>query len=142
MAMRLQKYLALCGVASRRRAEQMILEGLVQVNGQTVREMGVQVQEIRADDARATALLGWYLANLGEPVEAREQLLRAESLAGERGLTAIVNAKTLSLVGSEEEMLQRVATAREAGFPEERIRSDAVLGKIPAVVGTQPGNGQ
>ena len=28
MAMRLQKYLALCGVASRRRAELMILEGL------------------------------------------------------------------------------------------------------------------
>ena len=98
--------------------------------------------EIRADDARATALLGWYLANLGEPVEAREQLLRAESLGGERGLMAIVNAKTLSLVGSEEEVLQRVATAREAGFPEERIRSDAVLGKIPAVVGTQPGHGQ
>ena len=43
--MRLQKYLALCGVASRRRAEQMIQEGKVQVNGQTVREMGVQVDE-------------------------------------------------------------------------------------------------
>ena len=43
--MRLQKYLALCGVASRRRAEQMILDGLVQVNGVTIREMGVQVDE-------------------------------------------------------------------------------------------------
>ena len=43
--MRLQKYLALCGVASRRHAEQMISDGLVQVNGQTVTEMGVQVQE-------------------------------------------------------------------------------------------------
>lgn len=43
--MRLQKYLASCGVASRRRAEEMIAEGLVQVNGQTVREMGVQVAE-------------------------------------------------------------------------------------------------
>ena len=41
--MRLQKYLASCGVASRRRAEEMISAGLVQVNGQTVREMGVQV---------------------------------------------------------------------------------------------------
>ena len=40
---RLQKYLALCGVASRRRAEEMILDGLVQVNGITVREMGVKV---------------------------------------------------------------------------------------------------
>jgi len=43
--MRLQKYLAQCGVASRRHAEQMIADGLVQVNGQTVTEMGVQVEE-------------------------------------------------------------------------------------------------
>ena len=43
--MRLQKYLALCGVASRRRAEQMIADGMVQVNGQTITEMGVQVEE-------------------------------------------------------------------------------------------------
>lgn len=43
--MRLQKYLALCGVASRRHAEQMIADGLVQVNGLTVTEMGVQVEE-------------------------------------------------------------------------------------------------
>ena len=43
--MRLQKYLALCGVASRRRAEEMIAQGLVQVNGQTICEMGVQVGE-------------------------------------------------------------------------------------------------
>ncbi len=43
--MRLQKYLASCGVASRRRAEQMILDGKVMVNGQTVREMGIQVDE-------------------------------------------------------------------------------------------------
>ena len=43
--MRLQKYLALCGVASRRHAEEMIAQGLVQVNGQTVTEMGVQVEE-------------------------------------------------------------------------------------------------
>ena len=43
--MRLQKYLAQCGVSSRRHAEQMIADGLVQVNGQTVNEMGVQVEE-------------------------------------------------------------------------------------------------
>ncbi len=43
--MRLQKYLARCGVASRRRAEQMILDGLIQINGVTVREMGIQVDE-------------------------------------------------------------------------------------------------
>ena len=43
--MRLQKYLAQCGVASRRHAEQMILEGRVCVNGAEIREMGIQVDE-------------------------------------------------------------------------------------------------
>lgn len=43
--MRLQKYLAMCGVASRRTAEKMIAEGRVKVNGKTVTEMGVQVDE-------------------------------------------------------------------------------------------------
>ncbi len=43
--MRLQKYLASCGVASRRHAEQMIAEGLISVNGQTITEMGFQVTE-------------------------------------------------------------------------------------------------
>lgn len=43
--LRLQKYLADCGVASRRGAEALIKEGRVKVNGETVREMGVQVDE-------------------------------------------------------------------------------------------------
>lgn len=41
--MRLQKYLASCGVASRRNAEKMIVEGRIAVNGQTVTELGSQV---------------------------------------------------------------------------------------------------
>ena len=45
--MRLQKYLAQCGVASRRHAEEMIREGKIQVNGTIVREMGFQVDENR-----------------------------------------------------------------------------------------------
>lgn len=43
--MRLQKFLAVCGVASRRNAEKMILDGKVTVNGRTITEMGVQVDE-------------------------------------------------------------------------------------------------
>jgi len=43
--MRLQKYMALCGVASRRNAEKMILDGQVTVNGRLITEMGVQVEE-------------------------------------------------------------------------------------------------
>jgi len=43
--MRLQKYLAMSGVASRRTSEKMIAEGRVAVNGQVITEMGVQVSE-------------------------------------------------------------------------------------------------
>ncbi len=43
--MRLQKYMAECGVASRRACEQLILEGRVTVNGITVTELGTKVNE-------------------------------------------------------------------------------------------------
>ena len=43
--MRLQKYLASCGVASRRNSEKLITSGRVTVNGQTVSELGTQVIE-------------------------------------------------------------------------------------------------
>ena len=42
---RLQKYIALCGVASRRAAEKLIEQGLVSVNGKVVTEQGVKVTQ-------------------------------------------------------------------------------------------------
>ena len=41
---RLQKYLAEAGIASRRKAEELILQGKVQVNGKVVTELGTKVQ--------------------------------------------------------------------------------------------------
>jgi len=50
---RLQKYLAGCGIASRRKAEEIITQGRITVDGEVVTAMGVQVnpsrQEIRLD---------------------------------------------------------------------------------------------
>ena len=43
MEERLQKYLANCGIASRRKCEELILQGKVQVNGRTVTELGNKV---------------------------------------------------------------------------------------------------
>ena len=43
---RLQKFLADAGVASRRAGEQFILDGRVAVNGQTVRQLGTKVDPL------------------------------------------------------------------------------------------------
>jgi len=48
--MRLNKYLAHCGIASRRAADTLIMQGHVTVNGVVVQEMGYKVQE--KDDVR------------------------------------------------------------------------------------------
>lgn len=52
--MRLQKYMAVCGVASRRKSEEIILEGRVKVNENIVREMGIKVNPnkdiVKVDD--------------------------------------------------------------------------------------------
>ncbi len=43
MEVRLQKYLADCGVASRRKCEEIILSGRVEVDGEVVEELGTKV---------------------------------------------------------------------------------------------------
>ena len=40
---RLQKYLANCGIASRRKCEEYILEGKVEVNGKIIKELGTKI---------------------------------------------------------------------------------------------------
>ena len=55
--MRLQKYMAMCGVASRRKCEEMIAAGRVTVNGRVITEMGTQVEEqdeVLVDGVRIT----------------------------------------------------------------------------------------
>jgi 23S rRNA pseudouridine2605 synthase len=66
MIVRLQKFLADAGVASRRAGERLIEEGRVQVNGETVR-----LQGCRVDPSRDVVLVD------GEPVEARRKLYLA-----------------------------------------------------------------
>ena len=55
--MRLQKYMAMCGVAARRKCEEMIAAGRVTVNGRVIAEMGTQVEEqdeVLVDGVRIT----------------------------------------------------------------------------------------
>jgi pseudouridine synthase len=57
-ATRLQKILSAAGVASRRHAEQLMLEGRVSVNGRVVRELGTRADpaqdDVRVDGRRLT----------------------------------------------------------------------------------------
>ena len=52
--MRINKYIALCGVASRRKAEELILAGRIKVNDNVVTELSYQVDEendiVKVDD--------------------------------------------------------------------------------------------
>ena len=59
---RLQKIIAQAGLASRRAAEQMILEGRVELNGQTVTELGT-----RADPARDHVRVDGKLLHAPDP---------------------------------------------------------------------------
>ena len=60
---RLQKFLAEAGVASRRAAEQFILDGRIAVNGQTVRQLGTKVDPVHDK-----------VAVDGKPVRVRKKL--------------------------------------------------------------------
>ena len=67
MLARLQKILSASGVASRRASEQMILEGRVMVNGETVRELGTKADPakdvIKVDGRRIkTEVVHRYIA--------------------------------------------------------------------------------
>jgi len=60
---RLQKFLADAGVASRRASERLIVDGLVRVDGQVVRELGTKVDPAKQE-----------IAVEGQPVRARRKV--------------------------------------------------------------------
>jgi pseudouridine synthase len=65
--MRLQRWLAMCGVASRRHCEELILAGRVQVNERVAAELGTKVDperdDVRVDGERVRApTRPWYVA--------------------------------------------------------------------------------
>jgi len=68
---RLQKYLARCGVASRRACETLIVDGRVGVNGQVVTELGVRVDgatdEVRLDGKVVSAPRSFAYYALNKP---------------------------------------------------------------------------
>jgi 23S rRNA pseudouridine2605 synthase len=68
---RLQKFLAECGVASRRKAEQLISRGAVSVDGRTITEMGCKIdpkrQEVRYQGRLIQPKAKWTYILLNKP---------------------------------------------------------------------------
>lgn len=71
MEVRLQKVIAASGLASRRKAEQLIAEGRVTVNGQVVREQGVRVDpakdHVKVDGRHLRAVEPYVYIMLNKP---------------------------------------------------------------------------
>jgi len=92
---RLQKVLAHAGVASRRRAEELIRQGRVTVNRQVVTELGTKVDptrdEIRVDGERIRAASGSVYIVLNKP---RGVLSTMEDERGRRSLGDLVPVPT------------------------------------------------
>lgn len=91
--------------------------------------------EIKTDDARAVAALGWYRASLGQSGSARQLVVRSEALGGEPGEVALYNAQTLAKLGEFDQARKRIAAARAAGIVESRIAGNAALRGVIAVAG-------
>jgi 23S rRNA pseudouridine2605 synthase len=127
---RLQKILARAGLASRREAEQWIIEGRVSVNGQIVRKLGTQADpardSIRVDGKRikpAVALLYFafhkppgVITALSDPRGRPDLSPFLESLGGRRRIFPVgrldYNSSGLLLLTNDGELAQRLAHPR------------------------------
>ena len=69
---RLQKFLASCGIASRRKCEELILDGKVSVNGKIVTELGIKINpeddEIFYEGKRVQASFEYIYILLNKPI--------------------------------------------------------------------------
>lgn len=90
-------------------------------------EMAERYIDIKSDDAQALGLLAWYRANLGQAKAARELLARAEAMATERGEIAFWGAQTLAVLGDIAGARVRLAQARAADIPVQRIQASPLL---------------
>lgn len=105
--MRLQKYMAMCGVAARRKCEEIIKSGRVTVNGQVITQMGTLVEE-----GDVVALDGVPLA-----LEERKRYILYHKPAGE--VTTVSDDK------GRETVMDRFADIPERLYPVGRLDYDS-----------------
>ncbi|WMM26491.1 pseudouridine synthase [Tissierella sp. MB52-C2] len=70
--MRLQKYIALCGISSRRKAEQLIIDGKVMVNNKVITELGTTIDPnkdvVKVDNKKIKAEKNKVYIMLNKPI--------------------------------------------------------------------------
>lgn len=82
---------------------------------------------MKPGDAKAQALLAWYLANLGEFAAAREALGRATASGQQAAEVALLAAQVHALAGEQGAAREQLRLAREAGMAPVRIESNTFL---------------
>ena len=87
-------------------------------------DLAVNYLKLKPDDAAGWASLGLYRAMLGDGAAARELVGRAESLTGDPGEVALINAETLAALGDLAQARLRLNRARAAGVPDLQITSN------------------
>jgi len=105
-----------------------------QAYAEAARRMGEFIA-IKPDDAKAQALLAWYLCSLGEHDAARSALARAEAIDQQQAEVALLAAQVFAATGDHEAARSRIAAARSAGMAEVRIATNLFLqraGLVPA----------
>lgn len=142
-AMRLQKFLSDAGVASRRHAEQLILDGLVSVNGATVMQLPAfvdpQQDDVRVEGRRVRAQeLAYFVAN--KPAgfvctndDPSGRRLAAELLPPMKERLFVVSrldveSTGLLLFSNDGELAQRITHPR---FGIEKVYRVTVRGRVP-----------
>ena len=90
---RLQKFLSECGVASRRKSEELIVSGKVKVNGEVVKTLGVKVSDSDVvsvnGEVISKSLKEYYL--LYKP---REVISSVKDEKGRKTVVDLINTET------------------------------------------------
>lgn len=90
---------------------------------------------VKPADAKAQALLAWYLVNLGEPGAARDALARAEAIEQQPAEVALLAAQVLAATGETQAARGRIEAARAAGMAELRIATNPFLQRAGLLAG-------
>ena len=130
MEERLQKIIARAGIASRRRAEEMIASGLVTVNGRTVTELGTKADFSRDHIKVAGKLLRReqeriYLA-LNKPAEVVSTMSDPEGRRSLRDLLHGISERVFPMGGLEYHASGLILLTNDGEFANQLLKSERI----------------